>query len=832
MLSITLAYTTDNQTTAHRIAGALSSHVEFTHVFVGKANEGPVLADLLKTVSTPVIILMSDNFLTNPNCMLRGHEIFGDNKLQILPVFIRSHQYDELEDELVTMQTSLSNQAEVMHYVNHWQDRYIDLRAQAEELSATGGESFQSYMRKIRETSTEAEELLFAIKETWSVTETQFAANNYHQLFIFTDRPNLWEDFKTFEETPIDVSGIPGLGMLGSEVDFTSLLPSEMGDGAQVQGELEEHEDDLEFDLDGGLPDLTAAVLPLSDDAEILPIGGANNENPVVTQTENMSPEEQAASWVSRAWTMFDANDGAAGLDLLSAGREALPDHPVLHYNYALLLATATEDISTARQETEELLDKFPEHGDALFLNGELAEAAGDIAAARENWEQLSDQQPFFPDLNYRLGTLINSNFPEDYLDAAAYLRRATKDDDVSGDTHYRYALLLAGPIGRKKKALKQLRKAVELDPRHAAAHFELATLLHGREDFAGARNAFLTAVSLEAVYNTPENQLVYSDKPVQQFVENTTVEATEPLKQDIAALEAKLAEQEALLLQLTSAPAPAAPPAPIKATPKGDGKTVFISGATSGIGRATARRLAADGFRLILLGRRKERLAEVAAELHDNHGTECHLIIADVRHRKAIHDAVQALPPAWSNIDVLFNNAGKAKGFDPINTGNYDHWDEMIDVNLKGLLTLTREVSPLMVARQSGTIINVCSTAGKEVYPNGNVYCATKHAVDALTYAMRLDLVKHGIRVGQICPAHVEETEFAVVRFDGDAERAKIYNDFQPLRSRDVAEAVHFMITQPRHVNIMDVVLQGTQQASSTVVDRSGRAKFAPEEE
>jgi NADP-dependent 3-hydroxy acid dehydrogenase YdfG len=155
-----------------------------------------------------------------------------------------------------------------------------------------------------------------------------------------------------------------------------------------------------------------------------------------------------------------------------------------------------------------------------------------------------------------------------------------------------------------------------------------------------------------------------------------------------------------------------------------------------------------------------------------------------------------------------------------------------MIDVNLKGLLYLTRVFSPAMVARQSGMIVNVCSTAGKEVYPNGNVYCATKHAVDALTHAMRLDLVKYGIRVGQICPAMVEETEFSVVRYDGDTERAKIYEDFQPLRSPDVAEAIAFMITQPAHVNVLDMVIQGTQQASSTVVDRSGREKYATEEE
>ncbi|MEM6771112.1 MAG: SDR family NAD(P)-dependent oxidoreductase, partial [Bacteroidota bacterium] len=511
----------------------------------------------------------------------------------------------------------------------------------------------------------------------------------------------------------------------------------------------------------------------------------------------------------------------AAGLELLASGRDALPDLPILHYNYALLLVTATEDIAAAQSQLEALLDKYPDHPEALFLNGELSEATGDVQRARDNWEQLSDVEPFHPDLNYRLGTLIDDHFPEDYLDAAAYLRRATKAEGALGESFYRYGKLLGGPVGRKKKAIKQLRKAVELSPDLAAGHYLLGQLLEDRGDATAARNEFRIAASLDPQYQLHQVEDPAVAAPVEPVATASAADALAALKADIAALEEELAAQQ---LQRNLAPA--------TAPKKGNGKTVLISGASSGIGRATARRLAADGYRLILLGRRQERLTALSDELHDAHGTETYLLQVDVRHRTEVEMAIANLPDDWKTIDVLLNNAGKAKGFDPIHTGNYAHWDEMIDVNLKGLLTLTREVSPLMVARGTGTIINVASTAGKEVYPNGNVYCATKHAVDALTYAMRLDLVKHGIRVGQVCPAHVEETEFAVVRFDGDRERAKIYEDFQPLRSPDVAEAIHFMITQPPHVNIMDVVLQGTQQASSTVVDRSGREKFKPEEE
>ncbi|MEO6036789.1 MAG: SDR family NAD(P)-dependent oxidoreductase, partial [Saprospiraceae bacterium] len=191
---------------------------------------------------------------------------------------------------------------------------------------------------------------------------------------------------------------------------------------------------------------------------------------------------------------------------------------------------------------------------------------------------------------------------------------------------------------------------------------------------------------------------------------------------------------------------------------------------------------------------------------------------------QKIVQYTLENLPESWQNIDILINNAGLAKGFSPIHEGDTDHWETMIDTNIKGLLYVTRAISPGMVERRRGHIINICSSAGKEVYANGNVYCATKFAVDALTRSMRLDLHQHNIRVSQVSPGHVEDTEFALNRFDGDQEQAQIYNNFQPLRPEDVADVIYYMTTRPAHVNVQDVVLFSTQQASATVVDRSGR--------
>ena len=256
--------------------------------------------------------------------------------------------------------------------------------------------------------------------------------------------------------------------------------------------------------------------------------------------------------------------------------------------------------------------------------------------------------------------------------------------------------------------------------------------------------------------------------------------------------------------------------------------KTILITGATSGFGEATARRFAAEGHRVIITGRRKERLEALRQELEGLYGSidahdRVHALHFDVRDNDAVVRAIASLPEAWRTIDVLVNNAGLAAGLDPIHEGSLQDWERMLDTNVKGLLHVTRAVVPGMIARERGHIINIGSTAGKEVYPKGNVYCASKHAVDALTKAFRQDLLPHGIKVTQIAPG-MAETEFSVVRFGGDAERAKqVYTGVRPLSGDDIANLVWFAANLPPHVCINDLVVTPTAQANSTTVHRAG---------
>lgn len=247
--------------------------------------------------------------------------------------------------------------------------------------------------------------------------------------------------------------------------------------------------------------------------------------------------------------------------------------------------------------------------------------------------------------------------------------------------------------------------------------------------------------------------------------------------------------------------------------------KTALITGATSGIGKATAELLAKNNFKLILCGRREDRLAELQKAL--SAFTEVTVLAFDVRDKKAVSEQIASLPESFKTIDVLVNNAGNAHGLSAIESGDVDDWDAMIDINVKGLLYVSKAVIPGMAERKSGHIINIGSIAGKEVYPNGNVYCASKFAVDALNQGMRMDLNQYGIRVGAINPGMVE-TEFSQVRFKGDNERAaNVYKGLQPLRPEDIADVILFMVTRPPHVNIADLMVLPTAQASATIVKR-----------
>lgn len=247
------------------------------------------------------------------------------------------------------------------------------------------------------------------------------------------------------------------------------------------------------------------------------------------------------------------------------------------------------------------------------------------------------------------------------------------------------------------------------------------------------------------------------------------------------------------------------------------DRKIILITGATAGIGQATARLYAQNGWHLILTGRRSDRLDQLKAELEQQYEIQVKTLVFDVREKAEVNNAIASLPEEWRKIDVLLNNAGLAKGFADIQEGKVEDWETMIDTNIKGLLYVSKAIMPLMIEQKSGHIVNIGSIAGKEVYAKGNVYCSTKHAVEGITKALRMDLLPHKIKVSGVCPGAVD-TEFSTVRFDGDKERAdSVYTGYQPLMAQDIAEAIYFVTSRPFHVNINDLLIMPTAQANTS---------------
>lgn len=458
------------------------------------------------------------------------------------------------------------------------------------------------------------------------------------------------------------------------------------------------------------------------------------------------------------------------------------PFNNPLRYKYATEL-TNQNRYAEATEQVDILLDNDRTNVDAYVLLAYLAEQQGDFILSLNSLEKVTLLKPEYPGIYYKLGRLTNEHFKKQNRKALRYFKEAIEQDPTNADAQYRYGLAIVEQNGDFKTAIDHFSAAVEYAPQHEGASFELAKAYFETNDRPNASKWYARATELNTHYKTDSNDELFHYE--------------EPKPEPIPEPEPEIVD---------------------------NGLTVLITGATSGIGKATANIFAKNGYRVILTGRRTDRLDAMKTEFEAAYHNRIQLLTFDVRSLEDVKKALSELEEDFKNVDILINNAGLASGLAPIHEGDIEDWDKMIDTNVKGLLYMTRAIAPNMVARRKGHIVNISSIAGKEIYPNGNVYSASKFAVDALTRAMRVDLHKYNIRVSQVAPGAVEETEFALVRFHGDAEKASIYKDFTPLKASDVAETIYFMVTRPEYVNIQDVVMMGTQQGSANHFDRSGR--------
>ncbi len=851
--SIALAYNIDNIALAESIEQHLSGYTgRFEHFYGTKEKS---LAEHLQFFNGPIILLVTDNFLKSPQCMAQGLQFLQNKRSQLLPVVAEGRSREEQSGAITSVSTRFDRVSDIIQYINYWQDQYLDLRRQKRHLHDLDEDAFNAHLSSMRDISSDVGEYLRSLRGIEHLEYPAFAANDYEAFFNFMEDRTGWDRFRreraaaapgqevsspepkaapepeVIEEAidadhlEVDLTEIPGI----SQLDLS-------GSVEQPQVE-EEHEPEMPSVASEQAPEEPAeANAQPEEPIEIIPEVVESPPAEVPVEAETPQPEtalseaglsdDALIQLFQNAWSLADKGQVGEGITLLAEAVDMHPSLGLLRYHYALMLSQKGENPEGAKEQLEILLQADPENEDANFLAAEIAEGEGNFASARTHYEKVAAVNSDYPQVYDRLGNLLLQHFSEESEATARAFKKAFKKDPENAEAAYQYALLKAEVLNEPDKAVRYFKKTLAIQADHPFAWYDLALLYYAQDKKKEAHEAYLKAGENNPELKTEQNDQAFFYQKPEEMERHGSFEkdALEALKANIARLEALVEEREKQELEAQEAAAQEEPEEIPPAMPVKVDKTVLISGATSGIGKATAVVFAQNGYRIILTGRRMERLREVQANLQAEYGAEAEILAFDVQDAEATKAAIDSLQGVWKDIDILINNAGKAKGFSSIHEGDLAHWEEMIDTNIKGLLYLTRMVSPLMVARSSGHIINVGSNAGNEMYPKGNVYSATKAAVYALTKGMRYDLYTHNIRVSQVSPGHVDETEFALVRFDGDENQAKIYEDFKPLTAGDVADAIFFMASRPEYVNIQDMVLMGTQQASSTMIHRSGR--------
>lgn len=875
-----LAYCKENEIAAYEIERELKpAGFNFKHLVCSPTDDTYDFNRLLQQQSDPILLLISDNYLKSKATMYNALPTIQNliNTKRLQPVVVDGYYLSGDEGGFEKVATQFDRIGQIIKYMNHWQEEYLNIRQKHRKEEGSQKAFTEKKLKITREISTQIGELLRYLRETNYWEYDWLKATNFEAFFRafgneasfrefaakyaakseaapVANIPNssamnqenmasvvLTEEVEETEEEPIVpqdviISGIPGVDLLESPVAPQESAPIEEPPSVSKDHHNTPFTQDIDIEELEEETSNMASVDPIPAPPPVPPINLASESSGLSNSPQPIDDLEDIVEEVAREENQLNPQE-----EFYKSGDKGK--------DYEILQSIFEEDEEEEKEEEEttihlppptsnEVVPTDPIHNQEnaqdlkikeLFSLVQQAEANHDLLLAKSYYEKINSLDPDLEEVNLKLGLITASCFTNQEKQAIKYFKKALQINPKNTNARYQYATLLAERLNKPKKAIKQFLRCLKEEPEHPFANYDLALLYYQKGQLETATEYYEQAFCINPELKTEENDLAFNyveteeESTERKDIQNNLYPelgllSDEPVTEEIPVPELIDVDQENEEEEVI------AETATLKAPKHEQQKTVLITGATSGIGLATANIFAQHGYRLILTGRRKERLAAIRQELQNTFQASSLTLAFDVRERKAMQKALKLIPEDWGNIDILINNAGLAKGFAPIHEGKIEDWETMIDTNVKGLLYMTRAIAPMMVKNRKGHIINVASTAGKEVYANGNVYCASKFAVDALTKAMRIDLHKHQIRVSQVAPGHVEETEFALVRFDGDSERAKIYEDFRPLTSRDVAETIYFIATRPPHVNIQDVLMMGTQQASSNHIDRSGR--------
>lgn len=818
-----IGYQFDNHSIASEIDQKIS-RVRFTfdHIHTGNALLNHSIGERILQHSAPFLLIITDNFLKDENCIYKLYELLVTAEKQnrnFILILAKAWVEDPISGAIRESETKLTSVGDILYYINYWQDKYLRLRKKhIGEETLTG--TTDNTLKKVREIAAEVGELLHKIRNLHPIDYEDFSQDDYCQFFKLTQHSDSHEAYKKMAEYDeqdarierqvqniVTAKNQPADENENNDGQVEKILveteeKSEQNSNTKNEIQDQKTESSLLADLknfkEEHLNEQATVTQPSAGES----VNTTEEQLPdtIIISTEEMDKSKNLERELSEKFGKIlndppgtDATTMYGPTGILQEYRNRLikdPDNVNLRLELVKLLIEDPDNFSETADHLEHILVIDKENTEAIFLIGRLSESVGEHQLARTYFNKLAALQPDYPGIFVKLAEITEAHFPEEHAELSNYYKKAFDHDTTRIDLLEKRGVLLYKSLNKAKKAKKIFQKLIKWNPLHPTAGYYLADIYFEAGQLEKATETFAKAKEITSRLTT-ETQTPTAkpstEIPVQEPVTTTPHD--------------KKTSAEKLVTSY-----------------------VCITGATSGIGKATAIKLASKGNNLILTGRREDRLEDLAEEIEDMYDVQVETLVFDIRNEAETTLAIQSLGEKAENIEILINNAGLAMGLAPIHEGNIQHWNTMIDTNIKGLLFMTRLIAPAMVRKNKGHIINICSTAGKEAYPNGNVYCATKFAVDALTKSFRQDLYKYNIRVSQVAPGAVENTEFALVRFEGDADKAKIYNDFNPLKSDDIANIIDFIISQPANVNIQDVLVMATQQASAVLIDRSGR--------
>ena len=752
------------------------------------------------------LLLVSDNYLKSIE-ETSGLDQILDESLsdQLIPIITHGRRLKVGTSEMEVYPTKIQTLNNVMYYRDFWYEEWIALRKKSKKAGPEEQELLDEQKEIAKKMSVGSiSNHIRKINSSDPVDWDEFCADGYQILF---DNAGLGDS--SVEENAVDhVDEIPIIEIPVEEetsVETTEnkdeiVVPEEIETPVEAMAPLEtastEEEEEPIESLPGENEEENTTALVEEKIEEVLSDSDDTIKEEALTElVEEVNQEIEDSSELEESLEELKEPSNELGdeEESLSEELETGEDAEELPFTMEGLKDLDSVDAQAilAEYKIEEVDDI-----DVLFHIAESDTEEGDFEDARRTYERILTLDPYNGRALIWLARLLARYYDGETMEAAHLYRKAIMVNDENAGLYYEYALLQKEHFKSYNKASDSFREALLIDSMFEDAYLGLAQCQREMGMTDQAKANYLQACVLDAPrFQTAENDNYFGVLRI--------------LKEEVEASSNDLEFEEEEVV--------------VERSPNAD-TVVMVTGASSGIGQAIAGQFIMSGYKVIITGRREERLNEFK-QLMEEHLEETHIhtLNFDVCDLDAVKNALESLPPEWANIDILINNAGLAKGFAAIHEGNVDHWDTMINTNVKGLLYMSRMVTPGMVARKKGHVINLGSVAGKQVYSGGGVYCATKAAVDSLTRSMRLDLHKHNIKVTSVSPGHVESTEFATVRYE-DKEKANIYEDFKPLSARDVAETVHYVATRPDHVNIQDILMFGTQQASARDIDRSGR--------